>query len=158
MKDESEKPALLTQMQINGFCVLEGVIPADRCAEIRTNIITAVDRQRQNYANSPNQVGFVPSVINHDQSFAEYLADARLMSLVSQLLGRHVRISFTSAIINEPGNARGEWHADWPFNQKNASRVPAPYPDAVMHLTTLWMLSPFEAKNGGTLVVPGSHR
>ena len=34
----------------------------------------------------------------------------------------------------------------------------APYPDAVMHLTTLWMLSPFSAKNGGTLILPGSHR
>ena len=27
-----------------------------------------------------------------------------------------------------------------------------------MHLTTLWMLSPFTEENGGTLFVPGSHR
>lgn len=151
-------PSLLTQMQISGFCILKDVIPAERCAEIRQNLIAAAERSRQDYASAPTNVGFVPSVINHDQSFAPYLADDRLMSLVTALLGEHVRISFTSAIINEPGNARGEWHADWPFNQKNAGRVLAPYPDAVMHLTTLWMLSPFEAANGGTLVVPGSHR
>ena len=27
-----------------------------------------------------------------------------------------------------------------------------------MHITTLWMLSSFSEENGGTLVVPGSHR
>ena len=80
------------------------------------------------------------------------------MELVAGLLGPEARISFTTATINYPGNERGGWHADWPFNQRNAGRIPAPYPDALMHLTTLWMLSPFSSENGGTLLVPGSHR
>ena len=147
----------LLHLAVNGFCVLDDVIPADRCDEIRARVATAVGREGGAYP-SPDQVGFVPSVINHEQSFAPYLADRRLMALLESVLGPHVRISFTSAIINEPGNARGRWHADWPFNQNNAGHVPAPYPDAVMHITTLWMLSPFGGENGGTLVVPGSHR
>ena len=69
-----------------------------------------------------------------------------------------MRISFTTAIINNPGNSRGPWHSDWPFNQNNAGHIPAPYPDAVQHITTLWMLSPFNSETGGTLIVPGSHR
>lgn len=69
-----------------------------------------------------------------------------------------MRISFTTATINEPGNARGEWHADWPFNQRNAGCLPAPYPDVVMHMTTIWMLSDFSVATGGTLVVSGSQR
>ena len=28
----------------------------------------------------------------------------------------------------------------------------------MLHVTTLWMLSPFEVENSGTLVLPGSHR
>ena len=148
---------LQLQGRISGFCILKDVIPADRCAAIRDSVAAAVQHARKDYPGAPTRVGFTPSVINHDQSFAEYLADARLIALAESLLGPHVRISFTSAIINEPGNERGEWHADWPFNQKNAGRIPAPYPDFVMHLTTLWMLSPFEAANGGTFVLPGSH-
>ena len=73
-------------------------------------------------------------------------------------MGQNVRVSFTSAMINYPGNARGGLHADWPFNQRNAGHIPAPYPDIVAHLTTLWMLSPFSAENGATVIVPGSHR
>ena len=34
----------------------------------------------------------------------------------------------------------------------------APYGDAVIHLSSVWMLSDFTEENGGTLVVPGSHR
>jgi ectoine hydroxylase-related dioxygenase (phytanoyl-CoA dioxygenase family) len=149
---------LLLEMRTNGFCILVGIIPEQRCGEIRERLQEAVARERSNYPNAPKNVGFTPSVVNQDQSFVEYLADERLLSLVGNLLGEHVRISFTSAIINEPGNERGAWHADWPYNQKNAGRVLAPYPDAVMHITTLWMLSAFAAENGGTLVLPGSHR
>lgn len=147
----------LWELEVSGFCILRDVIPPDRCAAVRENVRGAVARRRQDYPGAPTNVGFLPGLINHDQSFAEYLADDTLLALAGRLLGEHVRISFTSAIINEPGNDRGGWHADWPYNQKNAGHIPAPYPNAVMHLTTLWMLSPFEAENGGTLILPGSH-
>ena len=150
--------AQLLQLQISGYCVLEEVIPSGRCAAIREQVSTAVEQQRGAYPDAPQNVGFTPSLVNHDRSFVEYLADPRLMALLQVLLGEHPRISFTSAIINEPGNERGKWHADWPFNQNNAGRIRAPYPDVVMHVTTLWMLSPFRFENGGTLVLPGSHR
>ena len=147
----------LRAMEVTGFCVVDHVIPEDRCQSIRQSLMEAVIRERGKYP-SPKNVAFVPTVINHDQSFAEYLADERLLQIVRGTLGNHPRISFTSAIVNEPGNDRGEWHADWPFNQRNAGHLPAPYPDVVFHLTTLWMLSPFRGQNGGTLIVPGSHR
>lgn len=149
---------LLLRLQISGFCILPNVIPPSRCEVIRDSVSDSVQRERRNYPNAPAHVGFVAGIINHDQSFAEYLAHDKLLRLMEQILGSHVRISFTSAIINEPGNQRGEWHADWPFNQKNAGHISVPYPDAVMHITTLWMLSPFDNKNNGTLVLPGSHR
>jgi hypothetical protein len=149
---------LLLQVQMSGFCVLKDVIPKAECVTIRQRVLDAVARESANYPDAPKQVGFVPGIINHEQSFAPYLADERMMKLAGALLGDQLRISFTSAIINQPGNARGAWHADWPFNQRNAGHVPVPYPDAVFHLTTLWMLSPFGGDNGGTLIVPGSHR
>lgn len=155
---DTDLDQLQRQLQLSGFCILPDVVPVNECARIRDDVAHTVERQRRNYPGAPERVGFTPGIINHTQSFAEYLADDTILALLDRLLGPHVRISFTSAIINEPGNERGAWHADWPFNQKNAGRIPAPYPDAIMHVTTLWMLSPFHADNGGTLVLPGSHR
>lgn len=160
--NEPEITAFYEQILQQGYCVLPDVIPRQQCEMIRENVCDAVERH---YASTPvgksaatRGVGFTPSIINYDQSFAEYLADERLMAIMHRLLGRFLKISFTSAIINHPGNERGGWHADWPYNQKNAGHFPSPYPDLFAHITTLWMLSPFAAENGGTLVVPGSHR
>ncbi len=146
----------LVHMKVNGWCILEGVIPRDDVAAVRRSVEETIARHGR--SDGPENLGHLRSIINYDQSFAPCLADARLLGIASALLGRHVRISFTTAMVNNPGVKRGGWHADWPFNQKNAGHIPAPYPDAVMHLTTLWMLSDFTGENGGTFVLPGSHR
>ncbi|MEM7537378.1 MAG: phytanoyl-CoA dioxygenase family protein [Chloroflexota bacterium] len=147
---------LRNRMEVDGWCVVENVIPTVEVAPIRTNILAATAKHRN--PNAPKHIGHLSGVINYDQSLALYLADTRLMALVEAMLGPFSRISFTSATTNEPGNERGGWHADWPFNQRNAGCIPAPYPDVVMHLTTIWMLADFTAESGGTLVVSGSHR
>lgn len=143
-------------MKINGWCLLEGIIPTDQVEAVRESVEAAVAAHQSTTA--PDDIGHVPGLIRFEQSFAPYLAHPRLLGLVEALLGQHVRVSFTTAQINFPGNDRGDWHADWPFNQETAGHVPAPYPDVVMHVTTLWLLSPFNEENGGTFIVPGSHR
>ncbi|MEE3369137.1 MAG: phytanoyl-CoA dioxygenase family protein [Planctomycetota bacterium] len=151
-----DTPTGLDLLDRFGFCILPEVIPPQRVAEVRHEVLAVVAAHR--HKSAPPQIGFVPGLINYSRCFAPYLTDPRLTSLLANSLGAHLRVSFTSAIVNEPGNQRGGWHADWPFNQTNAGHIPAPYPDLRMHVTTLWMLSTFSADNGGTLVVPASHR
>lgn len=152
-----DSPAHKQGLQFDGFCIVDGVIPSRACDRIRDRLIEVAQRRRVAKAAS-ERISFVPTVINYDQSFAPYVADSRIMALAKMMLGPNVRISFTSAIINDPGKLRTTWHADWPFNQKNACHVSTPYPDRIMHLTALIMVSPFTEANGGTLIVPGSHR
>jgi hypothetical protein len=147
----------LYTMRRQGYCLIEGVIPADRVAAIKDSVLATVERYRHLRTDAPKDIGAVSGLINYDRSFAPYLTEERLWSLCSALLGQEARISYTSSVVNWPGNQRGPWHADWPFNQSNAGHIPQPYPDAVFHLTTLWMLTPFTAENGATLAVPGSH-
>jgi len=80
------------------------------------------------------------------------------LSFAESFFGAHVRISMVSGIVNGSGIPRGALHSDWPYNQKSAAHVLAPYPDALMHIVTMWMLSDFTPENGGTIVVPGSHK
>ncbi|NKB67334.1 MAG: phytanoyl-CoA dioxygenase [Candidatus Latescibacteria bacterium] len=147
---------LLRHLELDGWCVLEGLIPADQVEAVRQSVEATVAQQRNPAA--PPAIGHVPGIINFDQSFAPFLANQNLLDLIGTLLGPHPRVSFTTGTINYPGNERGGWHADWPFNQHNAGHFPTPYADLPVHVTTLWMLSPFSSENGGTLVVPGSHR
>lgn len=141
------------EVELAGFTVLGQVVPDPEA--VRRSVAKTVE---DTAGYSPEGVGFLATILNHDSSIAPFLHNERLLEVVQHMVGPFAHVSFASAIINAPGNQRGKWHADWPFNQEIAGHVPAPYPDAVMHLTTLWMLSPFTADTGGTLVVPGSHR
>ena len=152
------KSEYLRRLKQDGWCVVEQVIPESEAGRLREEV-AASTRAHQNPATAEQKgIGHVGGFIQYDQSLAPYLPDQRVLDPIEGLLGPHVKVSFTTATINLSGNARGGWHADWPFNQNNAGHLPAPYPDTPMHVTTLWMLSAFTEENGGTLVVPGSHR
>ena len=161
---------LKSQIERDGFCVIDGVIPIGELDLIRNEIIAAVERnsryseaekaktQSRGHRIGTPGVASMKQIINEVQSFAPYLADAQLLALVESFFGAWARISCTDCVINQPGNERGYWHADWPYNETNASHIPAPYPDAVLHLSSIFMITAFTPESGGTLVVPGSHR
>ena len=148
----------LRRIRDDGFTIFQHVIPPDKIDAIRQSVLEVAQRECNSQTRARLGVTHVSSYINHNQSFAPYLADRCMMDVMEALFGQHLRVSFTSTQINDPGNPRTGWHADWPFNQRNAGHIPAPYPDFCTHLTSLWMFSAFTEENGGTLIVPGSHR
>ena len=155
---------------MDGFCILEEVIPGDAVDSVREEVEGAVSAHQkineQMQANvrarghriGASGVAALGGLINHVPGFGRYLTDRRIVDPCESIFGPYTRVSSLGAVMNHPGNARGYWHSDWPFNQTVATHVPAPYPDAVMHITAIFMLSPFTEETGGTLVVPGSHR
>ena len=147
----------ITQLKEQGYTVIKNVIPDSELEGIRRSVEASTAEHATPEALERG-IGHVGGFMSHNQALAPYLADRRVLDPIESILGPLVKISFTTATINHGGNARGKWHADWPFNQNNAGHVTAPYPDLPMHVTTLWMLSPFSAANGGTLIVPKSHR
>lgn len=161
----------LRQLDMDGFCVVEAVIPGDVVENVRDSVVAAqkrcheesqkrlaATRARGHRVGVPG-VAPLKQVINETQKFAPYLADRRIMEVVENLFGPFARISCTDVVINNPGCGRGYWHADWPYNQTNSSNVPAPYSGAQpLHLSTIWMLTDFRPDNGATLIAPGTHR
>ena len=147
----------LHRLRMDGWTVIEGVIPKAHLKGLRQSVVATASERGTPEAQAKG-IGHVPGFFRYDQSLAPYVSAPAIMELVLACFGPHARVSFATATVNYPGNDRGGWHADWPFNQRSPGHVPAPYPDVIMHLTTLWMLSSFTSENGGTLVVPGSHR
>jgi ectoine hydroxylase-related dioxygenase (phytanoyl-CoA dioxygenase family) len=74
------------------------------------------------------------------------------------LLGPRFRVSSVGAVSTAPGNERGYWHGDWPYNGTLAARMATPFPDVVMNLSAIYVLTPFSALTGGTVLIAGSHR
>ena len=161
---------ILGHLGVEGYCIIEEVIPPEKVGGIRDSVFGShktqaeeADAKADKVRGQGHRIGAtgvrgVVGLLNLDQSFAPYLADERIVGAAEELFGQFVRITNVNALVNYPKNDRGYWHADWPFNQTNASHLPAPYADSVLKLSSIWMLTEFSPRTGGTLVIPGSHR
>ena len=161
---------IVCRIKTDGFCVVPGVVPDDAAERIRRRLLQLHEeeddrnrRREEQIRAGGHRVGArgvtnTAMLINANQDVAPYLADPRVLGTAEAFFGPFVRIASAGSIVTHPGNARGYWHADWPYNQTNASRIQVPYPDLMMVLSTLWMLTPFNQETGGTLLVPRSHR
>jgi len=165
-----EHSEIVSHIEQFGYCIVEDVIPAEDVDDVRRQVVAA---QRAHHEQAEAElaktrarghrigvqgVGLLKQAINATRCFAPFLADERILGVAESFFGEFVRISCTDCLINHPGNQRGYWHADWPFNATNATHVKAPYPDAMMHISSIWMLTHFGEDNGATFVLPGSHR
>ncbi|MCY4656822.1 MAG: phytanoyl-CoA dioxygenase family protein [Gammaproteobacteria bacterium] len=81
----------------------------------------------------------------------ELLIDNRLLELMGTILGPDFQISGVAAMRPGPGDARQHMHQD-------DGHYPIPRPHDPLIVNTLISLDPFTKENGGTEVVPGSHR
>ena len=161
---------IVAGIERDGYSVVQGVIPDDVVGGVCREVV-AVQRAHHEQAEAEKAktrarghrigvqgVAGLRQVINATQCFAPYLADQRVLGVAEWFFGEFVRISSTGCVVTHPGSGRGYWHADWPYNATNSTHVKAPYPDVMMHLSTIWMLTRFGEDNGGTFVRPGSHR
>lgn len=142
------------EFEEKGFASLGRVVAPSEIDAVRLS----VERDVLAHSVVPFPEGYVPGFLRHNQALAPYLASEQVYGFMRLFFGEHVRISMLSGIVNSPGFSRGAFHADWPYNQGSAAHIPAPYPDYVMHIVTMWMLTDFTEANGATILVPGSHR
>ena len=164
---------IVEHIKLDGFCIIPEVIPYDKVGAINDGMIeTALEqgrlhgldgkvaRQQGMMAGDPSTYGFGPTygLLTLNQSIAPYLADDRIIDTLKAFWGPYVRITWIKGEFSEPGHQRSGWHSDQPFNAGGKLRVFAPYQDALIHMSSVWMLSPFSEHTGATLVVPGSHR
>ncbi len=150
---------VLFQLRVHGWCVLEGVIPEEEVEGVRESVVATAAEQVRGEVDERKKVAInIRNIINVNQSFAPYLADERILGPARAIFGPYIRMRSGKGFVEYPGTQRSSLHADGPFIQSQPVCVTAPYQDATLQLTTVWMLSDFTQENGGTILVPGSHR
>ena len=159
------------QLRMQGWCLIENVIPEDRVETLRDEVVAGHARAIQEYETWGGSLGFQSgpkgepgkNVVAYVPSLAAYFGDERVVGVAQAMLDPHVRIAQTEFKTRPPNDMKDfrGFHSDWPHDltdRDQAGAVRMPFPDVTMGLTTLWILSPFSEKNGGTWVVPRSHR
>ena len=151
----TEIEAHVLQLEEEGWCVMEGVIPEDEVDAVRKEVETSQEEYQTLSEEARRRAG---NVIAFMPSFATYLADKRVLGVAKALLDPHVRISQTEYKIAQPHSELNRaYHSDFPYDLKHKWHLSQPFPKAVIGITALWMLSPFSTNNGGTWIVPKTH-
>ena len=201
-------------LRVQGFCVIERVIPKDlveaaresvlrgreqlekdreieRCKRIELErvrnpgvVIDDSAERLQNFRANPVRPPLPPDAeicdIARCEGFAKYLAEPRVLKVARAALDTHIRIMQTEVNkssrpaeqpISEEQLRRRSWHSDWPHDLtaygpnddqpwRHCGAVAQPFPDVCMALSTIWYLGPEDVIpfNGGTWIVPGSHK
>ena len=202
---DPEISGYLESLRVQGFCVIERVIPEDQVDAVRHSVhrgreLLQKDREaelaRRLEVERSRNPGYEPPGerpprpprqphaelcdIARNETFAEYLAEPRVLRVVKTMLDTHVRILQTEVEksskpaeqpVSQEQLRKRTWHSDWPHDLtaygpsseepwKHCGAVAQPFPDVCMALSTVWYLGPQDVTpfNGGTWIVPGSHK
>ena len=139
-----------------------------------------------NFPGSDGGSSFPQSQLARAPRFAERLAHPLVLAVARAVMDDHVRILHVALLKTRPANNgtvddRG-YHSDFPHDLASFVSVTdpggdsgsgrpeerrdimhcgataQPFPDYTMCLSTIWLLSPSSPSQGGTWVIPGSHR
>jgi hypothetical protein len=141
------------RLERDGYVVFPGLLPAVVAAALaaRVDELAAAEGDRAG-AEQHQEPGClrVADLVNKDPLFDVCWTHPLLLSAAACVLGgRPFKLSALAARDPLRGGGQQGLHADWPR--------PVPANDAQV-CNAAWMLDAFEADNGATRVVPGSHR
>lgn len=140
----------------NGYTVLDSTFDDQFLSEVHLK----VKETRQSY-ESEHGIEFLKSIDEshsvrapflYDPIFLEIAFNKNLMQLISSILADGFILNQQNLVINPAGEKYNQlfWHRDLPYQHFTSSRPIA--------LNALFCLVDFTAENGGTTVLPSSHK
>lgn len=124
---------------------------AEKASGVRPDTISG-DTHKQ-VLSRHGQVQHVEPLVHLDPIFQQALMNERALALVTYMLGESCVLFSSTGQVKGPGFQYLPLHAD----QAN-SGTPAPFPAIAQVCNAVWALTDYDAGNGATCFVPGSHK
>lgn len=139
------------RIEQDGFTVIDDFLDADGLAEVRRvlGFYLGTHAGRNDFEGTRSER--VYTLVARGRVFWSIALDARIVALCEQFLAPGFLLTASQAIEIHPGETPQPFHYDDTFY-----RLPRPRP--MVSLSTIVAVDAFSAENGGTEVVPGSHR
>jgi len=147
-----EHRSLVDELDERGYAVIEHAIAPDELAAVREALaphLTHGPYGRNDFEGFMTQR--VYSLPAKSRAFDRLIEDEAVLTVAECLLGPSFLLTAALAINLGPGETAQGLHFDEAFYN-----LPRPRPP--LSLSAIWAIDDFTADNGGTLLVPGSHR
>jgi ectoine hydroxylase-related dioxygenase (phytanoyl-CoA dioxygenase family) len=141
----------LDELEQQGFTVIPDFLKPDDLARVRAGLAPFLST----HAGRNNFEGFkterVYTLAGRGRVFEDIAEDPRVLALLDKLLAPGYLLTASQAICIHPGETPQPIHFDDSF-------YPIPRPRPSISISTIVAVDAFTAENGGTEIVPGSHR
>ena len=135
----------------DGYTIVENFLDADRLAAFRDGVEPWLGRYRGRNAFEGLKTERVYTLVARGKVFEDITDDPRLMAVLDAFLKPGFLLSASHAICIYPGEQAQSLHFDDSF-------YPIPRPRPAVSMSVIGAIDPFTAQNGGTVMLPGSHR
>ena len=154
MLDDKELDAHAARIRNDGFTVLERLIEPPVVA----SLVESLDRLERDKGFGYAKTSFegyrtirINNLLTHDQNFWQVPLQPVVLALAERILDRELLLHSFCSLILGPGQPAQPLHED-------TQLIPLPRPHTPIVVNAIWALTDFTEENGGTLIVPGSHR
>jgi ectoine hydroxylase-related dioxygenase (phytanoyl-CoA dioxygenase family) len=141
----------LDELDTHGYTVLPDFLLPAALAQVRAGLAPhlATHSGRNNFEGFRTER--VYTLVGRGRCFEDIAADERVLALLDRLLRPGYLLTASQAICIHPGETPQPIHHDDSF-------YPVPRPRPSISFSTIVAVDAFTAENGGTEVIPGSHR
>ena len=146
--------ALKADLDVHGYCFIANALNAQDVEALRARSAEQYRNEARLGPDTDRKGGYgderVWNLLNKGEIFQNVVAVELIDELVGHLLGEAFLLSSFSSITTKPGSLAQALHIDQVY-----LGFPTPVP---LVCNAVWMLDDFTEENGGTRVIPGSHR
>ena len=145
----TELEQALREIEIYGFSVVSGVLSPAEVEEMRETLIRCEEQAGIEHINR-GTARLVPNLPILDPVFFKCIDHPKVLPLLEHFLGHSLVLGSLSSRIVRPSDGEQGLHSDIALEMLNMATP--------VMMNTVWLLDDFSPVNGGTRVVPGSHK
>ncbi|MFI2758358.1 phytanoyl-CoA dioxygenase family protein [Streptomyces echinatus] len=140
----------LAAVERDGYVILENLLTPAECDQIRKAVAPLLGRTGRN-AFEGRRTQRVYSLLDKTRACDRLVDHPRVLALLDRLFEPNYLLSQLQVIKIHPGEDAQLLHPD-------DGLYPVPRPRQPLGAATIWAIDPFTSDNGGTVLLPGSHR
>jgi ectoine hydroxylase-related dioxygenase (phytanoyl-CoA dioxygenase family) len=143
---------IIAELDERGYCVIPSVISVEKADRARTILERILADEGDEISRERKTQRAARIAVKHP-IFLELLTHPLIVAIWKRYLDPDVICATWTGNTTFPGYNHYGWHPDLPYQRLNQ-----PWPSDRISGQTMWMLNDFSAENGGTGLVPCSHR
>ncbi len=141
-----------SRLDEDGYAVVRDVLSMDEIESVRDALAPHLERgPRGRNPFEGYETQRVYSLVAKSRAFDRLILDPLVLDVTDRTLGPNFLLTATLAIDLHPGQPAQDFHWDDIFY-----KIPRPRPP--VSISTMWAIDDFTARNGATIIYPGSHR